>query len=65
MIAAIEITDDTPITMPRIVSADRTFDDRNMSSAAIKFSRACECTIAIYSDLSATIGSSLDALNAG
>ena len=61
-----EITDETPITIPRTVSADLTFDDRSMSSAAIRFSRACDgCMNAIYSALSATIGSSRDARIAG
>jgi len=39
MIAAIEITDDTPMTMPSTVRADRTLEERNVSMAARKFSR--------------------------
>jgi hypothetical protein len=31
---AIEITEETPITMPRTVSIERTFDERSVSSAA-------------------------------
>src|SRR5579863_3830377 len=45
MMLAIEITEDTPITMPRTVSTDRTFDDRRVSRAARQFSRACEAVM--------------------
>ena len=40
MIAAIEITEETPITMPRTVKAERTLEERSVSIAAKKFSRA-------------------------
>src|SRR5215813_2833161 len=42
MMLAIEMTDETPIIIPRIVSAERIFDDRKVSSAARKFSRTCD-----------------------
>src|SRR5438034_10076663 len=41
MIAAMEITDDTPMTIPSTVSAERTLDERSVSMAARKFSLAC------------------------
>ncbi len=66
MIAAIEMTDETPMMMPSTVSAERTFAERSVASAARKFSRACDAVMmAIYSDLSATIGSRLAARRAG
>jgi hypothetical protein len=40
MIAAMEITEDTPMTMPSTVKAERTLDERSVSMAAKKFSRA-------------------------
>jgi hypothetical protein len=40
MIAAMEITEDTPMMIPSTVKAVRTFDERNVSIAARKFSRA-------------------------
>ena len=39
MMAAIEITEETPMTMPSTVSAERTLDDRSVSIAARKFSQ--------------------------
>src|SRR6516225_6915116 len=48
MIAAMEITDETPMTMPITVSAERTLDERSASRAEKKFSRAwCKVMIAI------------------
>src|SRR5437879_7878509 len=41
MMAAMEITEDTPMTMPSTVKAERTLDERSVSSAARKFSRVC------------------------
>jgi hypothetical protein len=40
MIAAMEITEDTPMTMPSTVKAERTLEERSVSIAAKKFSRA-------------------------
>jgi len=40
MIAAMEITEDTPMTMPSTVKAERILEERNVSIAAKKFSRA-------------------------
>src|SRR2546423_12811988 len=40
--AAMEITEDTPITMPVIVNAERTLLERSAVIAARKFSRAWE-----------------------
>src|SRR6476660_6624292 len=45
MIDAIEITEETPMTMPSTVKADRTFDERNVCMAARKFSLACATVI--------------------
>src|SRR5437016_13527588 len=42
MMAAMEITEDTPITMPITVKAERTLLERKVFNAARKFSRACE-----------------------
>src|SRR5437867_4096389 len=42
MMLAIEITDETPMMIPSTVRAERIFDDRRVSSAAKKFSRACD-----------------------
>src|ERR1035438_7441758 len=39
MIAATEMTEVTPITMPNTVSADRALRERNVSSATPKFSK--------------------------
>jgi len=64
--AAIEITEETPMMMPSTVKADRTFDERSVARAARKFSRACDAVMmAIYSDLKATIGSRFAARSAG
>src|SRR6266550_374978 len=41
MMAAMEITEDTPMTIPSTVKAERTLDERNVSSAANRFSRVC------------------------
>src|SRR5882724_8178183 len=41
MMAAMEITEDTPMTMPSTVNAERTLEERRVSSAARKFSRVC------------------------
>src|SRR3979490_3238985 len=66
MMAATEITDATPITIPVTVNAERTLRERNVSIATRKFSRACDKDMmAIYSDLKATIGSRRDARTAG
>ena len=66
MIAAIEITEETPMTIPSTVKPDRTFAERKVASAARKFSRACdEVMMAIYSDLKATMGSRFAARKAG
>ncbi len=40
MMAAMEMTEETPMTMPRTVKAERTLDERSVSMAARKFSRA-------------------------
>ena len=45
MIAAMEITEETPMTIPSTVNADRTLDERSVSMAARKFSRACSTVI--------------------
>src|SRR5437667_8089349 len=52
MIAAMEITEDTPMTMPNTVKAERTLDDRSVSMAARKFSRACAGVIMVISQTS-------------
>src|ERR1700756_1316781 len=52
MIAAMEITEDTPMTMPSTVSAERTLDERSVSIAARKFSRACANVITAISQTS-------------
>src|SRR5205085_9517265 len=41
IIAAIEITEETPITIPMTVNAERAFAERSVSKAARKFSRTC------------------------
>src|SRR5258708_39247929 len=43
--AAMEMTEDTPITMPMTVRNERTFAERSVSMAARKFSRACDVVI--------------------
>src|SRR5882762_9914975 len=45
IMAAMEMTDDTPITMPMTVRNERTFAERSVSMAARKFSRACDVVI--------------------
>ncbi len=45
MIAAMEITDDTPITIPTTVSTERTLLLRSVSRAESRFSRAWESVI--------------------
>src|SRR5260370_1113919 len=52
MIAAMEITEDTPMTMPSTVKAERTLDERSVSSAARKFSRVCASVIIAISQTS-------------
>src|SRR2546430_4931478 len=49
MIAAMEITDETPMTMPNTVRAERTLDERSVSMAAKKFSRACASVMIVIS----------------
>ena len=66
MIAAIEMTDETPMMIPSTVSAERTFAERSVARAARKFSRACDAVmIAITQTSSATIGSRFAARSAG
>ena len=65
MMAATEITLVTPITMPRIVSAERILRARSVSSATSRFSLSSWRVIAIYSVRSAVTGSSFDAFTAG
>src|SRR6266850_7049461 len=45
IMAAMEMTEDTPITMPMTVRNERTFAERSVSMAARKFSRACDVVI--------------------
>src|SRR6202158_1832063 len=52
MIAAMEITEDTPMTMPSTVRAERTFEERRVPIAARKFSRACAGVITAISQTS-------------
>src|SRR6266568_1441379 len=52
MIAAIEITEETPMTMPSTVKAERTFDERSVSMAAKKFSRVCASVMIAISQTS-------------
>src|SRR5215472_7661306 len=49
MMAAMEMTDDTPMMIPTTVNAERTFDDRSASSAEKRFSRAWEGVITAMS----------------
>src|SRR5256885_13117066 len=49
MIAAMEITDETPMTMPNTVKAERTLDERSVPMAAKKFSRACASVMIVIS----------------
>src|ERR1700757_2321152 len=53
MIAAIEITDETPMTIPKMVRAERTFAERSVARAARKFSRACDDVMMAISQTSA------------
>ena len=64
MMAATAITLVTPMTIPRIVSSDRTLRERSVSSATSRFSCSSERVIG-YSVRSATTGSSLEAFMAG
>src|SRR5215470_13343361 len=52
MMAAIEITEETPMTIPRIVSAERTFAERRVPTAAKKFSRAWDAVMMAISPTS-------------
>ncbi|SPF51731.1 hypothetical protein SBA4_4690005 [Candidatus Sulfopaludibacter sp. SbA4] len=65
MMAATEITLVTPITIPRMVSAERILRERSVSMATSRFSLISERVIFGYSVRNATTGSSFEAFTAG